>query len=105
MREIVKNNKVFYNYEAHKLSDGVNAAIILYCIAVLLLILSIFISYIYVGDAPTIVAGVGLSSILFNIGSMVNIILEVYLYNNFHVEIRTMLLLQLILFTVWMFII
>ena len=36
---------------------------------------------------------------------MVNVILEVYLYNNFHPEIRTMLVLQLILFAVWIFII
>ena len=105
MREIVRNNKVLYNYQTHKLSDGVNAAIILYCVAVLLLIISILISYIYLGEAPSFIGGIGVASIIFNIGSMLNIILEVHLYNNFYPEIRTMLLLQLVLFTVWIFIV
>ncbi len=105
MREIIRKNKVVYSYEEHKLSDGVHTAIILYAVAVSLLVISILISYMCLGEAPSIVAGIGISSILFNIGSMASIILEVYLYNNFHAEIRTMLLLQLILFTVWIFII
>lgn len=105
MREIVRKNKIIYNYQLHTLSDGTKTAIILYAIAVLFLIISILISYIFLGEAPSIVAGFGISSILFNIGSMINIILEVYLYNNFHPEIRTMLFLQLILFSIWIFII
>lgn len=105
MREIIKNNKVIYNYQTHKLSDGVLYSIILYVVAVLLLILSILISYFYLGEAPSIIGGIGISSIVFNIASMIFIILEVYLYNNFHKEIRTMLLLQLILFSIWIFII
>ncbi|MBO6118965.1 MAG: hypothetical protein J6P02_00680 [Lachnospiraceae bacterium] len=105
MREIVRKNKIIYNYELHTLSDGTKAAIILYAVAVLLLLVSILISYILLGEAPTIIAGLGISSIIFNIGSMLNIILEVYLYNNFHPEIRTMLLLQLVLFFIWIFII
>ena len=105
MREIVRKNKIIYNYQLHTLSDGTKTAIILYAIAVLFLIISILISYIFLGEAPSIVAGFGISSILFNIGSMLNIVLEVYLYNNFHPEIRTMLLLQLILFSIWIFII
>ena len=105
MREIVKKNKVVYNYTEHIMSNGVKVAILLYVIAILLLMISVLISYLYMGDAPSVVAGFGLSSIIFNVGSMVNVILEVYLYNNFHPEIRTMLVLQLILFAVWIFII
>ena len=105
MREIVRKNKIIYNYQPHKLSDGTIAAIILYLVAVFLLLISVMISYIFLGEAPSIVAGIGLSSIIFNIGSIINIILEVYLYNNYHPEIRTMLLLQLILFSIWIFII
>ena len=105
MREIVKKNKIVYNYKSHELSYGVKVAIVLYAVAILLLVISVLISYIYLGEGPSIIAGIGISSILFNIVSMVNIILEVYLYNNFHPEIRTMLLLQLILFTIWIFII
>ena len=105
MREIVKKDKVIYNYTEHITPYGVKVAILLYVVAVLLLLVSILISYIYMGEAPATVAGIGLSSLIFNIGSMVNIILEVYLYNNFHPEIRTMLILQLILFAIWVFII
>lgn len=105
MREIVKKNKVIYNYKEHVMPEGVKVAILLYVIAILLLIVSILISYICMGEAPSIVAGVGISSLIFNAGSMFNIVLEVYLYNNFHPEIRTMLVLQLILFAVWIFII
>lgn len=105
MREIVRKNQVVYSYKEHKFSDGVIAAIILYVVALLLLFISILISYMYLGEAPTFVAGIGIASILFNIGSIINIILEVYLYNNFHSEIRTMLVLQIILFTIWIFII
>ncbi len=105
MREIVKKNKIVYNYTEHIISDGVKIAIMLYAVAVVLLLISILVSYLYMGEAPSIVAGIGLSSIFFNIGSMINIILEVYLYNNFHPEIRTMLILELILFAIWIFII
>lgn len=105
MREIVRKNKIIYNYQLHTLSEGVKVAIVLYAIAVLFLIISILISYIYVGEAPTVVAGIGITSIIFNIGSILNIVFEVYFYNNFHPEIRTMLLLQLILFSIWIFII
>ena len=105
MREIVKNNKVLYSYNAHKISDGVIMSIILYAVSVLLLIISILISYLYLGEAPSYVAGIGISSIIFNIASMIKIIIEIYFYENFHSEIRTMLILELILFSVWIFII
>ena len=105
MREIIRKNRIIYNYQLHKLSEGTITAIILFAISVLLLLISILISYICLGEAPSIVAGFGLSSLIFNTGSMLNIILEVYLYNNFHPEIRTMLFLQLVLFSVWIFII
>ena len=105
MREVVRKNKVIYNYKEHIISDGVKVAILLYAIAIFLLVLSILISYLWMGDAPTIIAGIGISSIIFNLGSMTNIILEVYLYNNFHPEIRTMLILQLLLFAIWIFIV
>ena len=105
MREIVRKNKIIYNYQIHKLSEGTITAIILYAISVLFLLVSILISYMFLGEAPSIVAGFGISSLLFNFASMLNIILEVYLYNNFHPEIRTMLFLQLFLFSIWIFII
>ena len=105
MREIVKKNKVIYSYKEHVISEGVKVAVLLYVIAIFFLIISILVSYLFMGEAPTVVAGIGLASIIFNVGSMVNIILEVYLYNNFHTEIRTMLFLQLVLFAVWIFII
>ena len=105
MREIVRKNKTIYNYQLHTLSEGTITAIVLFAISVFLLLISVLISYIYLGEAPSIVAGFGVSSLIFNIGSMLNIILEVYFYNNFHPEIRTMLLLQLVLFSIWIFII
>ena len=105
MREIVRKNQIIYNYEIHKLSIGVIHAIILYVLAVLLFLIAILISYLYLGEAPAFVGGIGVSSILCNMASMVNIILEVHLYRNFHAEIRTMLVLQLIFFTMWIFII
>lgn len=105
MREIVKNNKVLYSYNTHKISDGVIMSIILYAVSLLLLIISILISYLYLGEAPSYVAGIGISSIIFNIASMIKIIIEIYFYENFHSEIRTMLILELILFSVWIFII
>lgn len=105
MREIVRKNKTVYNYTEHIMSYGVKVAILLYVVAVLLLMISILVSYLFMGEAPSIVAGIGMASIIFNLGSMTNIILEVYLYNNFHPEIRTMLLLELILFAIWIFIV
>ena len=105
MREIVRKNKIIYNYEQHKLSEGVVTAIVLFILSVLLLLSSILISFLYLGEAPSYVGGIGIASIIFNLGSMVNIVLEVYLYNNFYPEIRTMLLLQLIIFSIWIFIV
>lgn len=101
----IKKKKFIYNYLETGFSNGVKFAIILYAIAVLFLIISVFISFVLSGEAPTIIAGFGISSILFNIASIINIILEVYLYDNYKKEIRTMLLLQLVLFAVWIFII
>ena len=105
MREIVRKNRIMYSYEEHRLSEGVITSIILYIIAVLLFLISILVSYFYSGNAPTFVAGIGISSILFNLGSMTNIILEIHLYRNFHPEIRTMLILQLIFFSIWIFLV
>ena len=105
MREIIKNNNVVYDYDVHKLSDGVILSIILFLIAILLLILSIVISYMFLGDAPSFVAGIGMSSLIFNAGSMYKIISEIYLHDNFNREVKVMLILQLILFTIWIFII
>lgn len=101
----IKKKKFLYNYLETGFSEGVKLAIILYAIAVLFLIISIFISFILGGEAPSIIAGVGISSILFNIASIINIILEVYLYDNYKKEIRTMLLLQLVLFAIWILVI
>ena len=105
MREIIRKNRIIYNYEIYKLSEGSKTAILLYVVAVFFLIMPMFVSYFCGGEAPTIIAGFGLTSIICNIGSMLNIVLEVHLYNNFHPEIRTMLLLQLILFSIWIFIV
>ena len=105
MRVINRKNVQLYNYSPHTIADGVFYSIIMYIVAVLLLIISILISYIFLGEAPLVVAGIGISSIAFNLVSMIFIILEVYLYKNFHSEIRNMLLLQLLLFSIWIFII
>lgn len=105
MRVVNKNDKTVYKYGTHRFADGVLSAIILYAVAVLLLVVSVVISYLYLGEAPTFVAGIGISSMLFNLASMINIILEIYLYKNFHAEIRNLLLLQILLFSIWIFMI
>lgn len=105
MRVIYKNNQVYYKYDQHKMSDGVKVAILYYIIAILLFVFSVAISFLYFGNAPTFVAGIGISSILFNLLSMIYIIMEIYLYQNFHKEIRNMLLLQLGYFIFWIFIV
>ena len=105
MREIVKNNQIIYSYKTHKLSEGVIHSIIFFAIAVIFLIISILISYLYLGEAPSFIAGFGLTSIIFNIASITKIVMEIYLYENYSPEIRTMLILQLLLFSIWIFII
>ena len=105
MREKIRKNEIVYDYEIHKLSQDVRLAIILYIFAVILLIVSIFISYLFLGDAPSIVAGIGISSLILNTASMALIVMEIYLQDNYHSEIRTMLVLQLILFSIWFLII
>ena len=105
MREKIRKNEIIYDYEVHKLSDDVKLSIILYIIAVLFLFISIFISYLFLGEAPSIVAGIGISSLIFNTASMVLIVMEIYLQDNYHSEIRTMLILQLLLFSIWFLII
>lgn len=104
MKVINKNSKTIYKYSKHDFSDGVITAIILYAIAILLFIVSIVISYIFIGEAPLIVAGVGVSSIIFDIGSMIYVILDIYLYKNFHIEIRNLLILQILFLILWIFI-
>lgn len=105
MRVVSKNDKTIYKYDSHRFSDGVLQAIILFAIAILLFVVSIIISYLYLGEAPSFIAGIGISSMLFNLASMVEIILEIYLYKNFHKEIRNMLLLQILLFSIWIFVV
>ena len=105
MREIVKNNQIYYSYKTHKLSEGVLHSIIFFEVAVIFLIISILVSYLYLGEAPSFIAGLGLTSIIFNIASITKIVMEIYLYENYAPEIRTMLILQLLLFSVWIFII
>lgn len=105
MREIVRNNQIYYSYKAHKMSEGVLLSIVLFAIAVIFLIISILVSYLYLGEAPSFIAGLGLTSIIFNIASITKIVMEIYLYENYSPEIRTMLILQLLLFSVWIFII
>ena len=105
MREIVKNNQIYYSYKAHKLSEGVIHSIVFYAIAVIFLIILILFSYLYLGEAPSFIAGIGLTSIIFNIASITKIVMEIYLYENYSPEIRTMLILQILLFSIWIFII
>lgn len=105
MREIIRKSGVVYSYTKYERSKGIIHAIILYAIAVLFLAISIVVSLLYLGEAPSIVGGLGLVSIIFNLGSLTNVIMDIYLYRNFHTDVRTMLLLQIILFSVWIFII
>lgn len=104
MRVINKKNKTIYKYDKHEFSDGVIIAIIMFAIAILLFISSVIISYIFLGEAPLFIAGVGISSILFDVGSMLIVVLEIYLYKNFHKEIRNLLILQIIFLIIWIFI-
>lgn len=105
MREIVKNNQIYYSYKAHKFSEGVIHSIVFFAIAVIFLLISILVSYLYLGEAPSFIAGLGLTSIIFNIASITKIVMEIYLYENYSPEIRTMLILQILLFSIWIFII
>lgn len=105
MREIVRNNQIYYSYKTHKMSEGVIYSIAFFAVAVIFLIISILVSYLYLGEAPSFVAGFGITSIIFNIASITKIVMEIYLYENYSPEIRTMLILQLLLFSVWIFII
>lgn len=105
MREIIKNNKTVYDYKTHKISYDVTLSAVLYCISILLMLLSFFISYIYIGNAPTVVAGVGISSLIFNTASMIVVVYDIYMHDNYSREVGVMLILQLILFSIWIFII
>lgn len=105
MREVVKKNKIVYDYVTHKISDNTKLSIILYIVAILFLVLSVFISYIYLGDGPSVIAGIGISSIIFNIASMVVVVYDIYIHDNYQREIGIMLILQLLLFSIWIFII
>ena len=105
MRVIVRNNKIKYMYAKTKMTEGIKLAIILFIIAVSMLALGVLISILFNGNAPTFVASFGIMSIGCNVASMVNIVLEVYLYQNFAPAVRNMLLLQIAFFIVWIFII
>ena len=105
MREIVRNNQIYYSYKTHKMSEGVIYSIVFFAVALIFLIISILVSYLYLGKAPSFVAGLGITSIIFNIASITKIVMEIYLYENYSSEIRTMLILQLLLFSVWLLII
>lgn len=105
MREIIRKNGVVYSYTKYERSEGIIYAIILYAIAVLFLFISIVISLLYLGEAPSIVGGLGLTSIIFNTGSLLNVILDIYFYRNFHTDVRTLLILQIILYSVWIFLV
>lgn len=105
MRELIRKTGVVYSYTKYERSEGMIHAIILYAIAVLFLVISIILSLLYFGEGPSIIGGFGLVSIIFNVGSLSNVIMDIYLYRNFHTDVRTMLLLQIILFSVWIFII
>ena len=105
MRVIVRNNKIKYIYVKQELTEGIKLSIIMYIISILMLLMGVFISILFSGNAPTIVAAFGLISIICNIASMTYIVLEVYLYQNFAPAIRNMLLLQIFLFIVWILII
>lgn len=104
MKIINKKNKILYKYIKHDFSDGVIIAIILFSIAILLFITSILISYIFIGEAPLIIAGICISSLIFDIGSLIIVILEIYLFKNYHSEIRNLLILQIIFLILWILI-
>lgn len=105
MKVINRKNKKLFSYNTHEISKGVKFAILLYIIALFLFILSVLLSILFLGEAPSFVAGIGISSLLFNAASMLNIVLEIYLYKNYFSEIRNMLLLQILLFIIWIFIV
>ena len=105
MRVIVRNNKIKYMYAKSKWTEGIKNAIFLFIVAVLMLVFGVLISILFHGNAPSFVAGLGIMSIGCNVASMTNIVLEVYLYQNFAPAVRNMLLLQIAFFIVWIFIV
>ena len=105
MRVIVRNNKIKYVYAKPKLTEGIKLSIIMFVAAIVMLLIGVLISILFSGNAPSIVASFGISSIICNTASMASIVLEVYLYKNFAPAVRNMLLLQIFLFIVWIFII
>lgn len=105
MRIVVRNNKIKYMYVKPEMTEDIKLSIIMFIISVVMLLLGIFISILFSGNAPTIVAAFGLISIICNVASMTYIVLEVYLYQNFAPAVRNMLLLQILFFIIWIFII
>ena len=105
MKVIIKNNKVKYKYEKHKLSDKTKLAICFFVTAIFLLFVALGISILYDGDAPTFVSGVVISSLICNAMSMICSILEIYEDRIYNTDIRNMLLLQTAYFIFWILII
>lgn len=104
MEKIKRKNKIIYKYKEKDISNEIIFAILWYVVAILLLILAIFISYICEGEAPLIVGGIGAASIFLDIVSMGYIIYDIYINNNFQKAIRNMLILQLIFIIFWIII-
>lgn len=105
MKKILRNNKTYYKYEKKPLTQNIQYAIILYVVAIMLFIISILISYLYRGEAPEIIGGMGVTSIVLDFVSMIFIVLDIYLDKNFQPAIRNMLILQILFIIMWIILI
>lgn len=103
MKVIIKDNQKRYKYSKLKISEGERLSIILFVTSFLLVLISIIISFFYEGEAPAIVGGMGVASIICILGSMAFSISEIYLYRSYTYTTRNMIFLQIISLLFWMF--
>ena len=103
MRVIKKKNQIKYKYEKEKWSEGVKLSVLLFIASILIFLLSVIISVLKLGNASEIVGGLGISSIIFCLGSMAFSISEIYLYKSYKRITRNMLLFQILYLLYWVF--
>ena len=104
MRIINKNNKKIYVYTRFKKPTSILISNILFIVSIILFAISVFISVIYDANAPMIVGGIALSSLFFNICSMIFSLSELYYSNSYTKYFRNIFLLQLLYLIIWAFI-
>lgn len=101
MRVITRNKKKLYKYEKIPFTYNIKMAILFFAIAIFVYLIGILIAVLCKGEAPMIVGGIGISSIIIDLLSMGYIIYDIYEYKNFQPSIRNMLLLQILFLVYW----